>query len=573
MSLDTMLKVAQAEQEARSKRPLPVTVPSRPSVPKKDSGEDPEEYLKTVANELARRSVESLYLYEPLEHIEPFHACRAPDRILRGSNRAGKTLGAAVEFARAVTGQDPHNKYPKREGRAFIVGKDGKHNAEVLYRKLFRRGAYHLIPDKDTGLWRPYRPWEPSDKEREPEAQKAPPLIPPRMIKEFSWENKKDQVPNICRLTNGWEIRVFSSLGSPPQGSDIDLAWFDEEIVNPEWYPEISARLIDRRGKFFWSATAQLGGAQLYELSMKAGELLGTENARVQEFFAHLDDNPHFDDDQRELFFSKLSEEQIKIRIDGEFAFTFFKVYPEYSSTTHGFDCIDIPDDWTRYMVVDPGRQVAAVLFAAVPPPDHKLGGHVILYDEIYVRNADARTLAEKVRQKTTGQHFYAFIIDHQGSRVRSAETGIQIEDAYEREFKAAGIKSQTTGHGFHWGASDVAAGLEVARSWMVVGSLGVPKLKVMHERMKYFAWEIERYHYKRDRGKLTDKPEQKNNHLMDCYRYLAMFDPQWHELPSKAKKHTLPEFIRAKQRRKAAKDGGGGHVSLGPQGGKEAWL
>ena len=57
---------------------------------------------------------------------------------MRAANRAGKTLSAAIEFARAVTGQDPHNKYPKTAGRAMIVCKNEKQCGEVIFKKLFK---------------------------------------------------------------------------------------------------------------------------------------------------------------------------------------------------------------------------------------------------------------------------------------------------------------------------------------------------------------------------------------------------------------------------------------------------
>lgn len=346
--------------------------------------------------------------------------------------------------------------------------------------------------------------------------------------------------------------------------------WFDEEIVNPEWYPEISARLIDRRGKFVWSATAQLGGAQLYDLSMEAADQRDLENPRIVEFFAHIDSNPHFDDEQRTLFFSKLSEEQRRIRIEGEFAFTSFKVYPEYSASTHNIEWFDIPKDWTRYMVLDPGRQVCAVLFAAVPPPTHKMAGHVLLYDELYIRNANAARVAEEVRQKIQGHNFYAFIIDHRGGRVRNMESGNSVEDSYSTAFKAAGVKSQITGHGFLWGSDDVEGGIEAARGWLVVRKDGTPRLKCFHDKMMNFHWECERYHYKRDRKMLTDKPEQKHNHLMDCFRYLALYDPQWHEPPKKGLvSDGVAAYVKRKQQR-AKKKRGGSYIALGPQGGNQ---
>ena len=527
--------------------------------------------LTRVVHELAKRQCEALKIFEPLSHVEPFHACRAPERILRGSNRSGKTVHAAVEFSRAVVGSDPHDKYPKTNGRAFVVGATGQHIGEVLYRKLFRAGAFKMIRDEKTGVWRAFRPWEPADKLREKQAKPAPPLIPPRMVEDIAWENKKEQIPSVVRMKNGWEIRFFSSQGIPPQGSDVDLVWFDEEIVHPLWYSEVAARgTVDREGKFYWSATAQKGGPQLYEMCERAEEEKDKENPRVVEVFAHINDNKFFSDEQRELFFAKLSEEERAIRIEGEFAFVSFKIYPEFDRRTHGIPWFDIPSNWTRYMVVDPGRQVCAVLFAAVPPPDYIDPDCVVLYDELYIRDSTARRFGEEVKRKSDGQEFYAFLIDHQGGRVRDAGRGLTIEEQYAEELKRQGVKSRTTGYGFTWGSTDVKAGLEKVRSCLLIRDNGKPKLLYIHDKMPNFWHEMTRYHWKRTASgmkELKEEPEKRNDHQCDNLRYLCMYDPKHHR-PSIVKKAAggVHAYLKRKRERLAKMHGQEG-VVLGPQG------
>lgn len=528
----------------------------------RDSSRSKQYRLSQLVLEYMKREQESLALYEPLPHVAEFHSCEAPERILRGSNRSGKTLTAACEFSRAVTGTDPFKKYPKNDGRAFVVGKDEKHNSEVLYRKLFRPGAFYVIQDKATGKMRSFRPWEPEDAARKDEARRADPLIPPRMIVDIAWENKKESCPSLVTLTNGWEIRFFSSKGKPPQGSDIDLAWFDEEIVDSEWYNEIAARLIDRDGKFFWSATAQLGGAQLFDLCEQAERCRNDPEPRVVEVFAHISSNPHFTDEQREKFFSKLTDEQIKIRVEGEFAFTSYRVYPEFEERVQGIDYFQIPNTWTRYAVTDPGRQVCAVIFAAVPPPSDPWAGHVIAYDELYIRNCTAKKYGEEMRKKCQGQNFEAFIIDHQGGKITDIASGQNVEAQYAAALKQHRIRSRRTGHAFIWGASDVDGGIEKTRSWLVIGDNGRSKFLFFASKMPNFAWEVKRYHYKRVAGRLTDKPDKRNDHMADNLRYLAMYDPKWVK-PVKMGGTRQGVLDRIKEKKK--KNSKPGSITLGP--------
>ena len=117
---------------------------------------------RTLA-EMARRAAESLKLYEPLPSQAGFHSSMAAERIMIGSNRGGKSLPGAIEVARAVTGTDPYGKYPLRDGRFYCIGRDGRHLGAVMWRKLGRAGAFQIIRDKDTGLWRAFRPWTDED--------------------------------------------------------------------------------------------------------------------------------------------------------------------------------------------------------------------------------------------------------------------------------------------------------------------------------------------------------------------------------------------------------------------------
>jgi hypothetical protein len=333
-------------------------------------------YFYALLYERVRRDQESLRLYVPLKFQDEFHASHAPERSLRAANRVGKTLSAAVEFARAVTGQDPHLKYPKAGGRAIIVCKNEKQCGEVVYKKLFKPGAFWIIKDEVTQYWRTYVPER--DEHRKTERKKAPPLIPKRFYdaKCITWNKKNAEIPEKIVLKNGWEIYFFSSLGQAPQGWDVDLAWFDEEIVHPSWYNEIAARLIDRAeydedrhvwvgGKFFWSATPQAGTLKLYEIHQRAVDSENDEHPPVTEHHATMFDNPYLSDGAKAMFAAKLenNSDEASVRIYGEFALLGLRIYQEFMPRgVHGMKAFPIPAHWTRYCAIDPGRQVCTFI-------------------------------------------------------------------------------------------------------------------------------------------------------------------------------------------------------------------
>lgn len=519
------------------------------------------ERARQLIQELSNRKTEALAMYQPLPSQQAFHECNKPERIVVGSNRGGKTLAACVELARAVTGQDPYNKCPKKDGIAILVGFDGKFLAEVLYRKLFRPGAFKMIRDEKTRTWRSFRPWEERDRQREKEAKPAPPLIPARFIQSIAWENRKASVPQVIHLKNGWDLHFISGNAEPPQGWAVDLVYFSEEIGNEEFYVEMAPRLADRKGKFIWDATPQAATDALYRLHERAED----GDPIVAEFKVLLDNNPYIDVQEKKNLYEKWTPEQRLIRYYGEYAKNRYRAYPEFSMHLHGVDCQPIPADWCRYMVVDPGRQVCAVLFAAIPPPD--LGDYVYFYDELYIEQCDAEIFGQQVKEKVGADRFRDFIIDWHGSRIHDTASGLNVCQQYSAVLKKHKVSCEVNGHGFTWSNDDIQGGVMAFRAWLRDRGEGQgPRLRVLRERMKAFEKEIKRYHYKREKdGSVSEQLVQRGIHLMDLARYLALYNPRYHKpRPGKKMESSAVRYLKEKQK-KARMSGGSTGIRLGP--------
>lgn len=549
--------------------PLPIPDP-KPRMPKIYRKPEASAYqlrkLRGLYKLLLKRRIEAIRLYEPLEIQEKFHRSTAKRRLVRAGNRGGKTLMSAMELGMAVTGQHPYVRYPK-SGRAYVVTKDNRGIGETIYPKLFKAGAFKIIRDAETGKWRAFRPWTPEDKDRESESKPAPPIIPPRLVESIAWENKKENVPRKVVLRNGWELSFFTSGGKPPQGMDVDIVWFDEEITDPDWLPEMLARLLDRRGRFWWSATPQAGTDQFLMLSERAEEQRGWKKPQVEEFAFKTEDNHHFSEEDRNTLAADLTEEERAVRLDGQFAALGFLMYPEFSMKVHGVDMPEgIPPDWTRYCSIDPGNTVCAVLFAAIPPPD-VFGDYVYFYDEIYIRNADVRKFGEAMADRCKNQQIEAFIIDEHGSR-RSEMIGKTIRQQFSDELRRRGVSSNRTRHGFWSGSDDIQGRTMAFRQWLRWRDDVPPKLRVLRGRLPNFEHEIKYYRRKKVKDVILDEPDaRRNNHQMDNCGYLAHCR-QLRYVPSKAGPKRVPPavaYIKAKKNRKREKHGGdGSYVLLG---------
>lgn len=492
-------------------------------------GEYRRQLLLKAIQEKMQRKREATCLYEPLPVQEAFHRSQAPERLLRGSNRGGKTLPAAMELAWVVANRHPYSRFPK-SGRAFCVGKSEEHIANVLWHKLSRKQPnFRMIRDDVTDEWRAYRPW--ADSARYDESRPMDPLIPQRLIKRISWKKRGLGVPNRVELKTGWEIQFFTGLGKPPQGSDVDYCWFDEEIPDSQWYTEMAARLLDRQGRFVWSATAQAGGDQLWNLHLRYEAEAGKDEPAVEEFGIYLDDNPHITEKAKNQLKEKYAHDPdaYRVRIQGEYLITSFRIYPAWNDTTHIAGHFEIPKNWCRYMVVDPGHVICAVLFIAVPP----CGKRFVAYDELYLQDCDPSKFGDEVRRKAEGLRFQSFIIDDAGSRRTEAASGTTIRQVYSEQLYRNRVRSFDTGYSFELGLSNVHSGLAKVREWLGKSPEcscddcklidKAPAFVVMDGMAPNFVNEIKRYHRKRVGGLLREEPEQKNNHLMDAVRYAAM--------------------------------------------------
>ena len=545
--------------------------------------------FKPVENRLAflmaeklRRQHETLAVYEPLPQQLAFHKSQAPERIIRGGNRGAKTTAAMMEVGWALTGRHPYINYPK-EGTCYLVARDGKTLSEVYYKKLLHRGAIRMIKDRLTKKWRTWRPWEKEDAERfeRGECRMSPPILPHRFIvggtKGIAWENKKEHIPSAFTTTTGWEVRFYPSGGAPQVGSDVDLIVFDEEIEHHEWYIECAARLVDRNGRFIWGATPQAGTEQLLDLSERAAKQAGKKNPQVEEFFVTMKDNPYLTESQKITLMQKYENdpEAYRVRILGEFAASGYKVFPEFARPTH---CImreeqdklfphGIPRDWTRYMAVDPGHQICAALFVAVPPPgDHPCGDYIYIYDELYIPQCTADKFAKAVRLKALEQSFEAFIIDEHFGRQTSVISGKTVKDQYSACLKEQGIRSRATGYGFIPGCDDIKGRVSMARNNFLIRRDGTTRWRILYEHCPMLIYEIDHYRKKRQKTKggtiILDEPQQKHCDLMDCLTYLASYEPQYVMAAKRPRmKSAAVVYYAAKQARNKKK----GYVNLGP--------
>ena len=533
--------------------------------------------MKDVQAALAERRLEALRLYVPMKKQDEFHSCMVSERLVIGGNRSGKSACTFVEDARAATGQDPYGKYPKENGNLVIIGKNWPHVGMVIYPMLFKAGAFKIIRDLETGKWRAFNPV--TDLERAKEAKPAPPLIPPRMVKDLSWVQKNAGYLNKAELTNGWTIYCFSSEGEPPQGFQADLVHIDEDINNERWVGEMQARLSDRKGRFVWSAMPWSKNDALLGLSERAdkAEESGEPNPIIKKFVLRFLDNAHIDQDEKRKNierWSALGLEELRMRAEGEFNTDSNLMYPTFNTSVHVMQRTELPDgqipaDWARYVGIDPGNTVMATLFLAVPPDER----FWLIYDELYIRNCNALIWGEQFCQKALEQNIYAGIIDMHGGKLRDLGSGRLPHELYSEELKKRKFRFQLTNTSFIPGSDDIQARAAMVRQSLHIRGDGTTRLKFLEGACPNLLRELKRYRKKvvtvNGQPYVTDEPQTRGEvHACQVLEYLCAHEPRYHKPPKTY--GPAPWWVGYLSRKRKKQESEGSCVILGPRGSRK---
>lgn len=495
-------------------------------------------YTRAIAEEVLARRSEALALYRPSPFQERFHACQAKQCLLQKGQQTGGSIALFAELARAVTGQDPHGKYPQKDGIAVVLGMSIDHIGINIHPYLFQSARFKIIRDEVTDEWRTFRPWEEADAARKLEAVDAPPLIPERFIKHIAWISRGENQFSYVEFTTGWKLHAMGSQGVPKAGFQADLVCIDEDLEKPNWYQEMMARLLMRSGKLRWAALPYGHNDAILNLIEMAEDQEGDPEPDVVAVRATIWDNPYMpkkDRDDTIKAWKKESEEVYQMRAFGKVTLGHL-MYPTFHKDVHGIPrreglgpIHDVliaqngqpPLDWCRYMIVDPGHTICAVVFFAVPPPD--LGDYVVAYKELYIPDCDAVKFGRRVSAVASNEQFEAFLIDMHGARLRDIGGGEQPIVQYSRHLELHGIKSNATGHNFWPGVDKEASRSAALREWLTIREDGTVKFQVLHALCPNLVMNFQRYKRKVIDGVVRDEPNTRTpNHATACAEYAA---------------------------------------------------
>lgn len=508
-----------------------------------------------------QRMPTALELFRPQAYQEPFIEAMSRDKILEvmlgGGNQSGKSLNAAAAISAAIlnkpitlhSGEQLHmrpERWRKEGMKIWIIGFDWDHIGKTIYRLLFLPGAFRIIRDKESGKWRAWNPSLPSEPEFE-STRPAPPFIPMEAISGgedgISWENKKEhQANSLTMLADETCVQFFpSTANQAPQGDPAHLIWIDEKIHNESWYSELMVRLRIYRGRLLWTAWADTApSSNIMEARERAEKQAGQPDQKSFGFTFSGEDSPFGDSEHDEAIYGTMDEETRLARAGGIPNFSRWRVFARFSQFVHRampLDPIDddalaaeirkhngIPGDWTRYMILDPGTQHAAVLFVAIPPPRlwAQSGDFIVPYDEFYVPRTSAKPLAEAVSKRCAGVVIEEIIADSHACRQTPLGFSMTVGQNYEKEFRAANFGSRRHGSRMTYGSDDVDSRILLAQGMFNIRGDGSVRLRVLgcHQLCR----QMERYRWERGvDGNPTPKPAKYQKiDLCHCFEYFV---------------------------------------------------
>lgn len=317
---------------------------------------------------------------------------------------------------------------------------------------------------------------------------------------------------------------AFKNNPMGSESSDYDWCHVDEPIEEAHW-KAILRGLTDRGGKAWFTCTLIeqpwindmfFGGP---ENATKEAFTIETETGRKTHWSitGSIYDNPYLSKEDIEDFFNTLTEDERQCRIHGIPLHLSGVIYKEFDRTKHVLSSVPAgwqaynqpPMDYTIHFAIDPHpRTPHAVLFIAVSPL-----GTAFVYDEIF-QATTTDDLAKQILQRIQGRNVWTKIMDPAAWIVDQRYLTCMSDD-----FAKFGLFGVTKA------PKDLVRGIpEVKRVLKETGKLFVSPM------CRTFLWEIGRYSWADQQGVPTNKPIDKDDHMMEnlyrlCLRGLDYFE------------------------------------------------
>lgn len=528
-----------------------------------------------AAAKVAKQKLNALDLFRPTDYQEDIVTCDASEILVQGAPRSGKSVIVAAMIAayllnRPITFADgtTHNirepAWANRPVITWLIGLQLNHIGQTLHRLLCRAGAFDMVRDKQTGMWRAWQPGRiPGDADIPVDERKpAPPFIPPSAVVAETWENKAEYKFTSLQVTDGSMVYGFASSGDVKRGDPVNRIWIDEEIKFSQYYAEWQSRISDRKGKIIWTSWPDAETPALLRLYRRCCDQRDEVERGVRKkpdvvnFIFRASKSPFTDADEKRKRIEGWNESEQLARDSGEFVTHTIMAYPEFSRRYHVVDYGEgsplndkvtaamkslnwnVPSDWCVDLVLDPGTSRPALLWCAIPPRSFWDNDepYYIIFREMAIPRIDAREMAKRTKAADPHRHYMRFIGDSKAGLQTPPGFSWTIFDQYSKEFRAAGLRCQLTGDMFIRGETTWITRSLKLRKWMLGRNCGRPQLRIVPHACPALIKQLEEVVKKVSKEDVQDKLAEGQVHdCLDCIEYWAGFDPTFLTPPPQA--------------------------------------
>lgn len=296
--------------------------------------------------------------------------------------------------------------------------------------------------------------------------------------------------------------------GAGLKGVVLDEYAFQKETV---WDKIISPMLVQTDGWAIFITTPNGVSNHFKKFwdDAVAVEAEGNPNWRTFHFSSY--DNPMIPRDNLDHERDRLTTEYFTQEYMAEFAKFTGLIYTSFDDKVHIQD-FEIDESWTFFRSIDFGAtDPNAVSFIGVDRD-----GVIYIFDELYIGDIHTSELAELIKQKSAHRYFTATYAD---SAAKQSIIDLTTYGIYSTPVKKNTRSAETS-----------------SRNWIIAGINRVQQLLkddkiVVHPRCKSTIKELMSYAWRKDRaGEAVNLPEDKNNHILDEFRYFVMMQQMGNE-------------------------------------------
>ena len=344
------------------------------------------------------------------------------------------------------------------------------------------------------------------------------------------WTDTKAEIE--IELNNGHKITGFASDDEEKFRSMNITAFLIEEAsgISPKIYQECVRRLRNVHGiingvahfvgvlcsnpsqgfirDLLFTADHIEGSASIAKTVQMYEKRVTNKNPDLAAFLSSSRDNPYLPPGFVQSVINSLTPEQARLYVDCIIEYAEGAVYPKILQYT--VEPFKVPDHWERFVAHDPGINDPAAILLGARDPDTK---RIYFYREYYERDKVLSQVAGEFKKMVADipQGCLHMPLIDPSSDKRSKTTGRTYKQQMQLEH---GIVTKKA-------VNNIEDGIQRVKNMMHDGLIWFfnDLTQTLREGCEY------RYPTEEERNKnknLGDKPLDKDNHLMDCLRYIC---------------------------------------------------